>query len=569
MIGWRLLSAWLVFVAVSTVAAAGLGVLAGRIEPNAAWISLILGVAAAAATARSATAPRQAVTTADAVLFAVFAIASLRAFLWVIHPHAGELRVLSPHNLGDMALHLNLIHRWAHGGAFWPDNPFLAGAPFAYHPGMDLWNAVLGAAGLPVFGGLRGAGLLGAAATAAALWRWGRGFTVAAFLFAGGFAVLALLQGHAPDATQQGEAWKNPFLAMFVTQRGWLYSLPAGLVLLTVWRTQLSGKEGPRLPVLAQVALYASMPFFNAPAFLFLSAALAACAVVAWRSRAAGPFMAVGLVSIIPATWLVRMVTANFTAPSALRFLPGWMPEGGTLWFWLWNFGIFLPLVALLGLHLFLGGGDRMTRVFYTLGAVTLAFCFLFVIAPWPWDNTKLILWGYLALAPLLWEHLIARRPAWLRAALCLILFSSGAVALVAGLDNRHGYKLADLAELTDVQAMLRKVPVNGRLACAPGYDHPAMLLGQPVVMGYDGHLFSQGLDYTPVREELDRLMKGGETWRKAARKLGAQYLFWGRREQALWPQSAQPWKHCAKLLAASPHGQLYLLTPCLLGEDD
>lgn len=568
MIGWRVLTAWLVFVAVSTVAAAGLGVLAGRVEPHAAWISLLMGAAAAAAMVRSATAPRQAVTKADAVLFAVFAIASLRAFLWVIYPHAGELRVLSPHNLGDMALHLNLINRWANGGAFWPDNPFLAGAAFAYHPGMDLWNAVLHEAGLPVFAGLRWAGLLGAAATAAALWRWGRGFTVAAFLFAGGFAVLAIFQGQAPDATQQGVEWKSTFLAMFVTQRGWLYSLPAGLVLLTVWRTQLSGKDGPRLPVLAQAALYASMPLFNAPAFLFLSAALAACAMAAWRRHASGPFVAVGLVSLIPATWLVRMVTAGFTAPSALRFAPGWMPAGGSLWFWLWNFGIFLPLAALLGIHLLLGGGDRATRVFYTLGAVTLAFCFLFAIAPWPWDNTKLIVWGYLALSPLLWEHLIARRPAWLRAAICIVLFSSGAVALAAGLDSRHGYKLADRAELAEVQVMLRKVPVNARLACAPGFEHPAMLLGQPLVMGYDGHLFSQGLDYTPVRQELDRLMGGGTEWKQAARQLGVRYLFWGRREAALWPQSAQPWKQCAKCLAESPHGDLYLLTPCLMDDD-
>lgn len=568
MIGWRLLSAWLVFVAVSTVAAAGLGILAGRIEPRSAWISLILGAVAAAATARGATAPRQAVTTADAVLFAIFAIASLRAFLWVIYPHTGELRVLSPHNLGDMALHLNLIQRWANGGAFWPDNPFLAGASFAYHPGMDLWNAALRQAGLPVFTGLRWAGLLGSVAAAAALWRWGRGFTIAAFLFAGGFAAIALFQGQVPDATQQDVAWKNPFLAMFVTQRGWLYALPAGLVLLTVWRTQLSGAGGPQLPVLAQAALYASMPFFNAPAFLFLSAVLAVCTVSAWGSRAFKPFVVVGLVSIIPASWLVRMVTANFTAPSNLRYHPGWMTEDGGLWFWFWNFGIFLPLVALLGLHLFLGKGDRTSRVFYMAGVATLAFCFLYAIAPWPWDNTKLILWGYLALTPLLWDHLIAPRPAWLRAGICFVFFSSGAVALAAGLDSRHGYKLADRAEFSEVQVMLRNVPVNARVACAPGFEHPVMVLGQPVVMGYDGHLFSQGLDYTPVRVELDRLMRGGPEWRQAARKLGVHHLFWGRREAALWPQSAQPWKQCAKLLAASPHGDLYLLTPCLLEDD-
>lgn len=567
MTGWRLLTAGLVFVSVSTVAAAGFGELAGKIEVRGAWISLLLGALAAVFTGRGASAPRQKITVAEAFLFAAFAIAGFRAFLWVIYPQGGEIRVLSPHNLGDMALHLNLIHLWANGGGFWPDNPFLAGAAFAYHPGMDLWNALLRQAGLPVFQGLRWAGLLATAALAVALWRWGRGFAMAAFLFAGGLAIVAMWQSGQLDPLQQDTAWKNPFLAMFVTQRGLLYSLPAGLVLLTVWRTQLAGGDGPRLPVLAQIALYAGMPLFNAPAFLFLSAALAACAVAAWRGPGFRTFVAVGLASVIPASWLVRMVTAGFTAPAALRFAPGWMQEEGGVWFWLWNFGLFLPLIIVLGIHLLGGGGDRSTRVFFAVGAGTLLFCVLFLIAPWAWDNTKLILWGWLALAPLVWSELLARRSLWIRVAVCLVLFASGAAALAAGLDARHGYKLADRGELAEVQVMLRQIPVNARLACAPGYDHPALLLGQPVAMGYDGHLFSQGLDYAPVREELDRLMEGTTDWRNAARRLGVRYLFWGPREMALWPDSTRPWESCAPRLHASPHGDLYLLTPCLLGD--
>ncbi len=567
MTGWRLLCGWLVFVAVSTTAAAGLAALAGSVSVPGAWISLALGCAAAVFAARGSNAPRQRITAADGVLFVVYGLASLRAFLWVIHPHGTALQVLSPHNLGDMALHLNLIHRWANGGIFWPDNPFLAGAAFAYHPGMDLWNAVLRVAGLPVYEGLRWAGLLGAAATATALWRWGRGFAVAGFLFAGGLGAMGFFQSLQADATQADIAWKNLFLALFVTQRGLLYSLPAGLVLMTAWRAQLDGDtRGPRLPALAQVALYASMPLFNAPAFLFLSAALAACALAGWRAKLARPFVITGIVSIIPATWLVRMVTAKFTAPSALRFAPGWMQGDAGLWFWMENFGVFLPLVAVLGVVLWRQpAGNRAARTFYAVGAATLVFCFLVLIAPWPWDNTKLILWGYLALLPFLWSHLIARWPEWSRGGACVLLFAAGAVSLVAGLDARHGYKLADRGELGAMQVMLRQVPVNARLACAPGYDHPALLLGQPLVMGYDGHLYSQGLDYEPVRRDLDRLMGGADDWRDAARRLGAQYLFWGTREARQWPDSSQPWRDCAKLIATSPQGDLFLLTPCLL----
>lgn len=567
MTGWRLLCGGLVFVAVSTTAAAGLATLAGRVTGAATWISLVLGCAAAVLAARGAGAPQQKITAADTVLFIVFALASLRAFLWVIHPAGDALLVLSPHNLGDMALHLNLIQRWANGGAFWPANPFLAGASFAYHPGMDLWNALLRPAGIPIHEGLRWTGLLGAAATAAALWRWGRGFAIAGFLFAGGIGTLSYFLALQADATQADIAWKNPFLAMFVTQRGLLYSLPAGLVLMTVWRAQLEGgTHGPRLPVLAQAALYATMPLFNAPAFLFLSALLAACAVAGWRAGLARKFVVTGIVSIIPATWLVRMVTSHFTAPSALRFAPGWM-QGDDGWlFWLQNFGLFLPLAAVLGGMLWTrSGANRTDKTFFAVSAGTLVFCFLFLIAPWPWDNTKLILWGYLGLLPFLWIHLIARLPEWARDAVCILLFAAGAVTLTAGLDARHGYKLAEKSELAEMQMMLRRMPMDARLACAGGYDHPALLLGQPVAFGYEGHLYSQGLDYEAARRDLDNLMTGSDDWRNAARRLGVHYLFWGEREKREWPRSAQPWQACAPPLASGKTGQLYLLTPCLL----
>lgn len=569
MIGWRILCGGLVFVAVSTVAAAGLATLAGKIEVRAVWIAFVLGAAAAALTFRDARAPRQKLTLADTILLVVFALASLRAFLWVIYAGGPDIEVLSPHNLGDMALHLNLIQRWANGGTFWPENPFLTGAVFPYHPGMDFWNAVLRVAGVPVFEGLRWVGLLGAAAAAAALWRWGRGLAVAAFLFAGGLGAIAMLQTGVLDGMLDGVAWKNTFLTMFVTQRGLLYSLPAGLVLMTVWRSQLRGEEnGPRLPLLAQVALYASMPLFNAPAFLFLSALLAACTLAAWPEGRLRPFFVTGLLSIIPATWLVHMVTAGFNAPSALRFAPGWMQGNDGLWFWLWNFGIF-PLLAVLGAVAVFrpGGADRTTRVFYGTGLAVLAFCFLFLVAPWPWDNTKLILWGYLALLPFLWSGVLARWPAGMRSAVCVLLFASGALSLLGGLDARHGYKLADRAELAATQVLLRTIPVNARLATAPSYEHPALLLGQPVVMGHDGHLFSQGLDYAEVQAKLDVLMSGGERWRDAARDLRVHHLFWGKREEERWPQSKQPWKECARRLATSPHGEMYLLTPCLMEE--
>jgi hypothetical protein len=179
------------------------------------------------------------------------------------------------------------------------------------------------------------------------------------------------------------------------------------------------------------------------------------------------------------------------------------------------------------------------------------------------------MLWGYLALVPMLWIDLIAKWPIVWRCATCALLFFSGAVTLANGIDERHGYTLADRAELAGTEFLLRRLPPDARVACLPLYNHPVLLLGQPVTMGHDGHLFSQGLDYAAVQRDVDALMSGSEGWRHAARRLQVRYVLWGRREEAKWPASKQPWTSCSNVVGRAGHaGALYDITPCLLGED-
>src|SRR5205814_2133311 len=71
-------------------------------------------------------------------------------------------------------------------------------------------------------------------------------------------------------------AWKSIPLTMFVTQRGLLYAIPAGLILLWQWRekyfrrTEDRHRDGP-LPFWVELSLYASMPLFHVHTFLALS----------------------------------------------------------------------------------------------------------------------------------------------------------------------------------------------------------------------------------------------------------------------------------------------------------
>ena len=271
------LSSALAFASASVVAAICLGFLLSGLRASAGWIAFACGMLAAVVAWRTTKSNRDfRFGFWDWAVLATFALASLRAFLWVVYPRGDEICVLSPNNLGDVSLHLNLIRYLASGISFWPESSILSRAPLSYPLGADLFNSLLELCGVDTIRGLVWTGLAGAAMTGYALWLWGGAFGVAALLFNGGLAGFVALHTLQIEDFQREMVWKNLFLSMFVTQRGLLFALPAGLLLLSVWRDRYFHFQEGRVPSWMQLLLYASMPLFSLHAFLFLSVILLA-----------------------------------------------------------------------------------------------------------------------------------------------------------------------------------------------------------------------------------------------------------------------------------------------------
>jgi hypothetical protein len=106
-------------------------------------------------------------------------------------------------------------------------------------------------------------------------------------------------------------------------------------------------------------------------------------------------------------------------------------------------------------------------------------------------------------------------------------------------------------------------LPVTARFAAYPTFNHPLLLEGRKVVLGYPGHLWSQGFaDYTGVNNLLNQLMQGAENWREIARTLHVRYIFWGREETTHYAGSKRPWEGTAPVVASGPWGAIYDLEP-------
>jgi hypothetical protein len=617
------LSAGLTFVNLSTVCGLLLGMVGNGLSVESAVFSLIAGAAFAVAAylGTSDTAPQRQKSAPGEVgssqamryrqlwlwiMAACFALFALRSFCWLLYIDDNELKIQSPNNLGDLALHITLIRNFANGVALWPDNPIYLFSKLRYPAGMDLFNALLCLVHVDLTRGLVWTGLMASLATFYAFYRWAGAFGVAGFLFNGGIAGFEFFKT-LKFVDYQGArtiAWKSIPLTMFVTQRGLLYAIPAGLLLLWSWRERFFRKGirdrrlGP-LPFWVELSLYASMPLFHVHTFLALSIVLFClfvfqCSIflvdlvareenaipATWSDILEKMAMSKHLVTLvagalIPAAFFVWLVSDNFRAGTILKPLVGWVmsdPQFGRsnlFQFWFENFGIFVPLalylLAICGWRAWKIGFKRNQKLPEEIAFLLPAFAIfvsglLFQFAPWEWDNLKLMIWAYFLVLPFLWIQLIARSSILVRTLVCVALFGSGFISLFGGLAaGRPGFGFADRAELDAVAVAVRPLPAEARFAAYPTYNHPLLLQGRKVVMGYPGHLWTEGFDdYAATQSQLRDMMQGVGNWRQIAHALDVRYIFWGREEMTNYSGSKRPWETTAPLVASGRWGSIY-----------
>ncbi len=623
-------------VSAAVLAGVALGFAGHGLHPGAARLALALGASVTAYgfwEARAVSPPRRALNGWEWAAIGLFSLFSLRAFLWLVFWKGDEIQVLSPNNLGDLSLHVTYIRELANGEPFWPDNPIFAGAKLTYPIGIDLFHSLLTLAGADLWRSFIWIGLAGALLSGVALMRWGGAFTLAGFLCNGGLAGLAIFfpLRHAGKnwmedfivarfADFQAEfAWKSIPLALFVTQRGFLFALPAGLLLLCSWRERFFGPErsvGEKrarglLPRWGEWLLYSSLPIFHFHTFLFLSALLAVWFVV--RGAARKEIMRLVGTAFLPATILVLLITSSFHGPSVLGWKPGWMqddpdflkwctehfagaaaqPEADAAltaeiapalasppspWltrpaFWLINFGALPFLVAALCAQVWRDPTAREERAWLGPALGLFAVCLFVKFAPWEWDNTKLMVWSYLVVLPLLWRRLLLPLPVAARVLACVALFGSGFISLLGGLNGGKpvegevtgplpiGNTIAERSELDAIAHDLRDVSPRARFIAHPNYNHPLLLLGRKVAIGFLGHVWSHGYDWQTAPARLTSILNGEPGWREMAATFDARYLFWGAQEREAYPDSPQPWKTEARLVASGDWGDVYDLT--------
>jgi len=300
------------------------------------------------------------------------------------------------------------------------------------------------------------------------------------------------------------------------------------------------------------------LPLGHAHSFVVLMLMGGCLALLFPRWRAWFIFFACALLVAAPQMWWATRGSAA-RAGSFFGWQFGWdRGEQNPFWFWFMNTGLFIPLlVAALAWLAWRGrelvAAPRRLLLFY------LPFTLLFIISnagkisPWVWDNIKVLYYWYIASVPLvalllarLWRLHAATRA--LAVFLLLTLTAAGAldvwrVVSEASEQREFDRRGVEFAEIIKAETAPRSLILH-----APTYNHPVYLTGRRALMGYAGHLWSQGIDYAPREAELKRMYAGAPDAQSLLAKHGVEYIVVSPLERSATRVNEQFFRHFTKV---------------------
>jgi hypothetical protein len=401
--------------------------------------------------------------------------------------------------------------------------------------------------------------------------------------------------------------WGNAISTLLVPQRGMLLGLPLAVIVFTQWwlaadrpgekddlKTQPGRKGASRQKKKKGQAAVKSAPphLFESSSFPLAYRRMAAAGVVAgllplvhahsfvvvmavgffigllqWRWREWLIFLVVGSAVALPQMWW----STHHSAVDATKFFEwkvGWdHGDEDPIWFWFKNTGLFIPLIVIAVLW---RGKEYLVSKRLLLFYLPFTLCFfvpnVLKMAPWIWDNIKVLYYWWLASAPLvalLLSRLWRKTPLLKLVAVALFLCVTFAGALdVASIAFRFArYGVFDANGVRFAELIKEKTEPQSVIIHAPVHNHPVFLTGRRSLMGYPGHIWTHGLDFVGRESEIRRIYAGAPEAADLLKKYNIQYAVSGPHEKNVLSVNEQFFSRFTEIGEVGDY-RLYKITP-------
>jgi hypothetical protein len=556
--------------------------------------------------------------------FYVFLVMLLwRVFDRVMFESKREIFTAFVNNLGDLPFHLQVISSFVHGHNFPPEDPTYAGARFTYPFIADVIAAMFVRCGASLRESMLVENFVLILALVGLLHRWSWELTkdrIASVLapllliFGGGFGWVVFFGdvAHRSDSLVQLLAnpprdytlgssdlwrWGNPLTTLLVPQRALLLGLPLAICVFTQWWLALQEEENsaetsverpsvsdspasaarPRTHaevgrchanrsgirrMLGAGIMAGLLPLIHAHTFLVVIAVAGCLALLFWRPLFWAVFFATAVGVAAPE--LVWLAGGSMKAGAFFAWHLGW--ESGThnvIWFWFVNTGAFIPLLAaaLLWSDKRYLVQPRLLR-YYSPFLICLVVPNLIKVAPWSWDNIKVLIYWYVASLPLVALMLAFwwRKNALWRTTACvllLVLVLAGALDIWRAIGGRTSFREFDHDQISFAAEIRQKTPERALVLHASTFDSPIFLTGRRSILGYAGWAWSRGLDYTEREDKIRRIYRGDLDAANLLRQENIDYVVIGPVERGSMSANEAFFSHYAKIAECGAY-QLY-----------
>lgn len=490
-------------------------------------------------------------------LFFVFLFLNIwsKALVW----ENGGLYSSCRNCFGDWSAHITYITSFVYGENFPPQLPILSGHRFSYPFLADFLSALFIKLGLSLTASIIFPGFILSLSLVLLLYAFGKNLTrkinvgiltAFLFLFNGGLGfwwflkdirktgIVEILKNLPREYTHLDNIeWINIITSQLLPQRGLLLGLLLSVfIYLSLWRTF---DKNPKKHLLLAGFIASFLPLIHFHCFA------AACFVAGWLAiyqliSKKGklkvfkdwlwfflPILSFGLPQV---SYFYAEVFQN---QSFLRWQPGWMAEGNVLLFWFKNLGLVLPL-AFLG---FLKGRKKL-KIFSLPFWALFFLANLFVFQPWEWDNMKIFIHWYIVasvLAVIAIVYLLENRKIFYKI-LGILLFGLSILSGALDVARLMQYKNHKFLFWGDQQFKLAKwIRQNTNPASvfltAGSHNHflPA-LTGRKIVLGYEGWLWTYGLEYNQRKKDIAQIFKTAD--KTLLGKYNIDYIFIGSDEK-------------------------------------
>jgi hypothetical protein len=184
-------------------------------------------------------------------------------------------------------------------------------------------------------------------------------------------------------------------------------------------------------------------------------------------------------------------------------------------WYWFLNTSILIPLVIAATLW---KRGGRIVRRPLRLAFLPFWLCFivpnLTKLAPWEWDNIKVLIYWFIPAVPLV-ALLLVRLSRWgalgkpLAAAFFVLMTLSGALDIWRAWTGALQWCVFDNDQMAVGDFIRTVTPARAVLLTAPVHNHPFLLSGRRSFLGYTGTLWTHGIEYGEREEAMKKIYKG------------------------------------------------------------